>query len=162
MSEMPSRDEFEQYKSLRDKGDYRAAAKVLMPYKDNPKVQSLILQLKAAHSSGAKPKPTGMKLSTWLWVVLLIVGIILGGITGYLLGSQGSDSGSVQPPADLRDLFESACMNASGLSRSDCRPVFEFAWEYYKSDTVACLDNYSTITSWTDADLAQCVVDVTK
>lgn len=162
MSEMPSREEFEQYKSLRDKGDYRAAAKILLPYKDNPKVQSLIQQLKTAHSSGAKPKSQGVKLTTWLWVVLLVVGVMLGGITGYLLGGQSSDADSVQPPADLRDLFESACMNASGLSRSDCRPVFEFAWEYYKGDTVDCLDNYSTITSWTDTDLAQCVVDATE
>lgn len=63
MSDIPSREEFEQYKTLRNKGDYRAAAKVLLPYKDNPKVKKLIGELRDAHNSDKKPSSENEKPS---------------------------------------------------------------------------------------------------
>lgn len=114
MSDMPSREEFEQYKKLRDKGDYRAAAKVLLPYKDNPKVKKLIRQLREAHESGEKlsPKSTVKSKPKTSWtkrILLTIAGLI--GICGviyatYLIWYYATDQeGQVEAYAMELDLW---------------------------------------------------------
>lgn len=89
MSQMPSRQEYEQYKALRDAGDYRGAAKILLAYKDNPKVRKLIGQLREAHESGDKPstKSAGKSKPKTNWmkrILLTIAGFI--GICGVIYG----------------------------------------------------------------------------
>src|SRR5688572_7615618 len=82
MSDKPSREEFEQYKELRNSGDYRAAAKVLLPYKDNPKVRKLIDQLREAHLPSVKPSSKsvgrGKSKTSWGKRLFIVFGVIIG------------------------------------------------------------------------------------
>lgn len=90
MSEMPSREEFEQFKELRNKGDYRAAAKILLPYKENPKVRKLIGELREAHESGkklvSKPVSKSKPKANWSKRLLLFIAGLMG-ICGVIYGT---------------------------------------------------------------------------
>lgn len=164
----PSKQEIADYKSHKAAGRYQEAAKVLVPYKDDPQVKQLITALKKAHETGTHPASKTKSIQrrgipVILWIVALFIGMTFAGITGYMVGN-GSDDGavSVLPPPELSELFEDVCLSTeANITRQGCQEVFEFAWEYYKFDSVDCLDKYSTITAWTGNDLVDCIIGLT-